>query len=131
MNYEMIDLLDKAIDTDTEPDLAMLQTEGVLTPDGKIVKNKLNLMTGAYANDLLNAIDAVDMNPQEVIGHIEDLYQNNQYMGVFYFLLYLFTAVEMKPPYLFMILPRREDALRFYIGELIADMKDCYTDEDG
>lgn len=130
MNFEMIDLLDKVIDTDTEPDLAMLQAEGVLNPDGEIVKNKLNLMTGAYADDLLNAIEEVDMNPQEVIGYIEALYQNNQYMGVFYFLLYLFTAVEMKPPYLFMILPRRDDALRFYVGELISDMKDCFLEND-
>lgn len=130
MNFEMIDLLDKAIDTDTEQDMAMLHSEGVLSSGGEIVENKLNLMTGAYAADLMNAIKEVDMNPQEVIGYFEILCQNNQYMGVFYFLLYLFAAVEMQLPYLFMILSRREDALRFYIGELIVDLKDCSTDVD-
>lgn len=130
MNFEMIDLLDKAIDTDSEPDLAMLIAEGVLSSDGEIVKNKLNFMAGAYADDLLNAIKGADMNSREVIGHIETLCQNNQYMGVFYFLLCLFIAVEMQPPYLFMILPCHEDAMHFYVSELIADLKDCSTDED-
>lgn len=128
MNFEMIDLLDKAIDTNVEPDLAMLHAEGVFSVDGEIVKNKLNLMTGAYASELIDSIEEADMNPQEVIGHIETLYQQNQLMAVFYFLLYLFTAVSMEPPYLFMILIRREDALQFYIVELIADMKECLTD---
>jgi hypothetical protein len=130
MNFDMIDLLDKIIAPDVQPDLAILRTEGVLTSDSKVVKNKLNLMTGAYADDLLNAIEEAEMDPLEVIEHLETLCQDNQYMGVFYFLLYLFTAMEMQPPYLYKILPRREDVLQFYISELIADLKDCFSDRD-
>jgi hypothetical protein len=44
MNYLVVDLLDKVIAKDTKNDLTLLRNEGVLTPDGQIVRNKLNLM---------------------------------------------------------------------------------------
>lgn len=130
MNFEMIDLLDKAIDKDIEYDKILLRNEGVLTGNGEIVKNKLNLMTGAYATNLLDAIEEADMSVQEIIEHVERLYQGNQLTGVFYFLLYLITALGIELPYLYMQLPSHEAALRFYIGELIADMKDCFMDKN-
>lgn len=130
MNFQMLDLLDKAIDQDTEYDQAMLTKEGVLTPEKQIVKNKLNLMSGAYASNLLDAIVEADMNPQEVIEYIESLHQQTQYMGIYYFLLYLFAALEMDVPYLYMQLPRDLEALQYYIGELIADIKDCAFDQE-
>jgi len=130
MNFQMLDLLDKAIDQDTEYDQAMLTKEGVLTSENQIDKNKLNLMSGAYASNLLDAIVEADMNPQEVIEYIGNLYQQNQYMGVYYFLLYLFAALEMDIPYLYMQLPRHPEALQYYIGELIADIKDCALDQE-
>ncbi|MHB1315316.1 MAG: hypothetical protein ACYCX2_07520 [Christensenellales bacterium] len=130
MNFQMLDLLDKAIDQDSEYDKAILIKEGVLTSENRIVKNKLNLMSGAYASSLLDAIVEADMNPQEVIEYAEGLHQQNQYMGVYYFLLYLFAALEMDIPYLYLQLPRSPEALQYYIGELIADIKDCALDQE-
>jgi hypothetical protein len=49
MNFQMLDLLDKAIDRATEYDEAILIKEEVLTSKNRIVRNKLNLMFGAYA----------------------------------------------------------------------------------
>lgn len=130
MNFQMLDLLDKAIDQDSEYDKAILIKEGVLISENRIVKNKLNLMSGAYASSLLDAIVEADMNPQEVIEYVESLHQQNQYMGVYYFLLYLFVALEMDIPYLYMQLPRNPEALQYYFGELIADIKDCALDQE-
>ena len=64
------------------------------------------------------------------MAYIENLHQQNQYMGIYYFLLYLFAALEMDVLYLFMQLLNYTDILRLYIGELIADMKDCISDID-
>jgi hypothetical protein len=116
INYEMIDLLEKTIDTNIEADLAMLKAKGFLSSDGQIEKNKLNLMTGAYVVDLMDTIIEADLNAQEVIVHIETLYIGNQFMAIFYFLLYLFAALDMQFPYLFIVFPRQVDALDFYIS---------------
>lgn len=128
MNFQMIDLLEKAIDKDFENDKAILTKEGVLTSENQIVLNKLNLMSGAYASNLVDAIVEADMNPSEILAYVESLHQQNQYMGIYYFLLYLFATLEMETPYLFMQLPGHTEVLRLYIGELIADMKDCILD---
>lgn len=130
MNFQMIDLLEKAIDKDFENDKAILTKEGVLNSENHIVLNKLNLMSGAYASDLMDAIIEADMNPSEILAYIENLLQQNQYIGIYYFLLYLFAALEMKIPYLFMQLPINTEVLRLYIGELIADMKDCTLEQE-
>lgn len=130
MNFQMIDLLEKAIDKDFENDKAILTKEGVLTSENWVVLNKLNLMSGAYTSDLVKAIVEADMNPKEVLAYIESLHQQNQYMGIYYFLLYLFAALEMEIPYLFMQLPNNTEVLWLYIGELIADMKDCVLEQE-
>jgi len=130
MNFQMIDLLEKAIDKDFENDKAILTKEGVLTSENRVVLNKLNLMSGAYTSSLVEAIIEADMNPQEVLAYIESLHQQNQYMGIYYFLLYLFAALEMEIPYLFMQLPNNKEVLWLYIGELIADMKDCVLEQE-
>jgi YesN/AraC family two-component response regulator len=72
MIYQIVDLLDKAIAKDTEKDITLLIKEGLLTSEGQIVQNKINLMTGAYASDLLDCIMEADMNVQEVIEYIEE-----------------------------------------------------------
>ncbi len=54
MNFQMIDLLDKAIDQDFKIDKEILTKEGVLTTENQIVINKLNLMSGAYASKLMD-----------------------------------------------------------------------------
>lgn len=128
MIYQMIDLLDKSVSKDTENDLTILASEGVLSAEGQIELNKLNLMTGSYAADLLDSITEAEMNAQEVIEHIEGLQKQNEYMGIYYFLLSLFTALEMDVPYLFMQLPSHADVLKVYIGELLADLKDYSLD---
>ena len=128
MNYKMIDLLDKAIDKDLENDKEILTKEGVLTSENKIVLNKLNLMSGAYVSKLMDTVAEADMNPQELLAYIESLHQQNQYMGIYYFLLYVFPGLEMEIPYLFMQLPSNTEVLQLYIGEIIADMKDCILD---
>jgi hypothetical protein len=111
MNYQMIDLLDKAVDQNLEDDKETLMREGVLTFNDRIVINKLNLMSGAYSSKLID--------------YIKGLYQQNQYMGIYYFLLNLITALEMDIPYLYMQLPSNIKVLQLYIGEVIADMKEC------
>jgi len=126
----MIDLLEKAIDKDFENDKAILTKEGVLTSENRVVLNKLNLMSGVYTSGLVEAIVEADMNPHEVLDYIESLQQQNQYIGIYYFLLYLFAALEMEIPYLFMQLPSNTRVLRLYIGELIANMKDCTLDQE-
>lgn len=87
-------------------------------------------MSGAYASKLMDAFVEADMNPQEVLAYVESLQQQNQYMGIYYFLLYLFSALEMEIPYLFMQLPSNMEVLQLYIGELIADMKDCILEQE-
>ena len=110
-NFQMLDLLDKAIAKDTEDDHVLLMKEGVLTLEGRIVPTKLNLMSGAYASDLLDSVVEADMYAQEVLAYIESLQQQNQYMGIYYYLLSLIMALEMDIPYLFMQLPSRADIL--------------------
>jgi hypothetical protein len=90
--------------------------------------NKLNLMTGAYAADLLDSITEAEMNAQEVIEYVERLQGQNEYIGIYYFLFSLFNALEMDVPYLFMQLPSHTEALKVYIEELIADLKDYSLD---
>ena len=121
----MIDLLDKAIDQNIEDDKETLTKEGVLTFNDRIVINKLNLMSGAYASMLIDNIIEADMDPQKVLNYIESLYQQNQYMGIYYFLLHLITALEMDIPYLYMQLSSHTKVLQLYICEMIADMKEC------
>jgi hypothetical protein len=128
MNYQVIDLLDKVIAKETENDLALLRKEGVLTSEGQIERNKLNLMSGAYASDLLDGVVEANMNTTEVIEYIEGLQRQNQFMGIYFFLLILLSALDMDIPYLFMQLPSNTEVLRIYIGELIADMKDYSLD---
>jgi hypothetical protein len=128
MNYQMVDYLDKIVEQDIEGDIALLIKEGVLSPDGQVVFNKINLMTGAYASNLADGILEADMDLQEVVAHSERLQEQNQYMGIYYFLLYLFTALEMDIPYLFMQLPSNIKVLENYFLELITDLKDCTMD---
>src|SRR5659263_60214 len=102
MNYQIIDLLDKAIDQNFDDDKEILTKEGVLTCNDRIVINKLNLMSGAFAPKLIDNIIEADINPQKVLDYIDSLHQQNQYMGIYYFLLNLITALEMDIPYLYM-----------------------------
>jgi hypothetical protein len=124
MNYKMIDLLDKVVDPDKELDNELLIKEGVISSDGKIELTKINLMTGAFTFAMMDLIEEVDMDQVELLNYIENLYNKNQYMGIYYFLLYLFEALEMEVPYLFMQLPSNTQVLKYYINEFIADMKD-------
>ena len=121
----MIDYLDKMIAQDFEGDILLLKKEGVLSSNGQVILNKLNLMTRAYASNLVDLIQEADMDLQEIINYMENLQEQNQYLGIFYFLLYLFEALEMDIPYLFMQLPNHTQAFQYYICELIADLKDC------
>ena len=125
MNFHIIDLLDKAVDQNLEDDKETLTNEGVLTFNKQIVINKLNLMSGAYSSKLIDNIIEADMDSQKVLDYIKGLYQQNQYMGIYYFLLNLITALEMDIPYLYMQLPSNIKVLQLYIGEVIADMKEC------
>lgn len=129
MKYQMLDYLDKAISQDFESDNTLLIKEGVLSTDGHIVLNKINLMTGAYASNLADRILEADMDLQEVITYIEQLQKQNQYMGIYYFLFHLFAALQMDLPYLFIQLPSHTQVLQYYIHELIADLKDCSMDQ--
>jgi len=124
MNYQMIDLLDKAVDQNLEDDKETLTREGVLTFNDRIVINKLNLMSGAYSSKLIDNINESDMDSQKVLDYIESLYQQNQHIGIYYFLLNLIMALELDIPYLYMQLPSNIKVLQLYIGEMIADMKE-------
>lgn len=128
VNYQMLDYLDKIIAQDLEGDSALLTKEGVYSSDGQIVLNKINLMAGAYASKLADRIQEADMNLQEIVAYLEQLQKQNQYMGIYYFLLYLFAALEMDIPYLFMQLPGHTQVLQYYMNEIIADFKDCSSD---
>ena len=129
MNFQMLDFLDKIVAQDFEGDSTLLTKEGVLTSNGQMVLNKINLMTGVYASNLADGILEADMDLQEVVTHMESLQEQNQYMGIYYFLLYLFAALEMDIPYLFMQLPSHTQVLQYYIHELISDLKDCGMDQ--
>ena len=129
MNFQMLDFLDKIVSQDFEGDSALLTKEGVLTSNGQMVLNKINLMTGTYASNLADGILEADMDLQEVVTHMESLQEQNQYMGIYFFLLYLFAALEMDIPYLFMQLPSHAQVLQYYIHELISDLKDCSMDQ--
>lgn len=67
MKYQMIDLLDKVVAEDFEGDNTLLTKEGVLSSNGGLVLNKINLMTGAYVSDLADGILEADMDLQEVV----------------------------------------------------------------
>ena len=129
MNYQVIDYLDKIVAQDFEGDNALLIKEGVLSSDGQIVLNKINLMTGAYASNLADRILEADMDLRELVTYFERLQEQEQYMGIYYFLLYLFAALDMDIPYLFMQIPCHTQVLQYYINELIADLKDCSMDQ--
>jgi hypothetical protein len=101
MNYQMIDFLEKVFADDYINFRTILVKEGVLTSDNQVVVNKINLMTGAYASTLIDEIIDADMNQLEILSHIKMLYAQKQYYGVYYFLLYLFNALEIEVPYLF------------------------------
>ena len=129
MNYQMLDFLEKIISDDIETDNVILKKEGVLTIDDSISQNKINLMSGAYASKLIDNIIESDMRLHEILSYIEKLQKQNQYMGIYILLLYMFSAFEMEIPYLFMQLSTHKDALCLYINELVADMKDCIYDQ--
>jgi len=128
MNYQMLDYLDKVVTQDFESDNTLLIKEGVLSTDGDIVLNKINLMTGAYASNLAYRILEADMDLQEAITYLEQLQKQDQYIGIYYFLLHLFAALQMDLPYLFMQIPSNTQVLQYFIHELIADLKDCSID---
>jgi hypothetical protein len=128
MDYELLDLLDKVIDDDLEADKELLIKDGVLTVDGQIVRTKINLMTGAFVSTLVDAIIEADMNPQRVLVYLNELRQQYQHIGIYYFLLCLFRALEVEIPYLFILMPRHIEALKNYIDEVLEDMKDCLSD---
>lgn len=128
MNYQMIDLLDKTIAKDQKNDRVTLCKEGVISPQGQADGNKLNLMAGALAGELLDNLADVGMKVQDVIEHIETLYKRNEFMGIYYFLLALIEALGMEVPYLFMQLSGSPDVLQRYIYEFMADMRDYSMD---
>ncbi len=128
MNYQMLDYLDKVVAQDFESDNTLLIKEGVMSTDGDIVLNKINLITGAYASNLADRILEADIDLQEAITYLEQLQEQNQYMGIYYFLFHLFAALQMDLPYLFIQLPSHTKVLQRYINELIADLKDCSMD---
>ena len=128
MNYQMLDYLDKVVAQDFESDNTLLIKEGVLSTDGDIVLNKINLMTGAYTSNLADRILEADMDLQEAITYLEQLQEQDQYMGIYYFLLHLFAALQMDIPYLIMQLPSHTQVLQYYIHELIGDLKDYSMD---
>ena len=129
MNYQMLDFLEKIISDDIETDNAILKKEGVLAVDDNISQNKINLMSGAYASKLMDNIIESDMRLHEILSYIEKLQKQNQYMGIYILLLYMFSAFEMEIPYLFMQLSTHKDVLCLYINELVADMKDYIFDQ--
>jgi hypothetical protein len=128
MNYQIIDLLDKLISKDTDNDLKLLIKEGVLSTEGQLGLNKLNLMTGAVAADLLDSITEAEVNVQEVLNYIEGLQKQNEDMSIYYFLFSMLAAFEMDVPYLFLQLPSHAEALKVYLRELLADLKDYSLD---
>ncbi len=130
LNYQMLDYLDKNVAQDFESDNTLLIKEGVLSSNGQMVLNKINLMTGAYASNLAVGILEADMDLQEVVTYLEHLKEQNQCMGIYYFLLYLFAALEMDIPYLFMPLTSHLQVLQYYMYELITDLKNCSMDKD-
>ena len=73
MNFQMIDLLDKIVAQDFEGDHILQTKEGVLSSNGEVGFNKINLMTGAYASNLANGILEADMDLQEVVTYLEQL----------------------------------------------------------
>ncbi len=93
MNYQMLDYLDKVVAQDFESDNTFLIKEGVMSTDGHIILNKINLMTGVYASNLADRILEADMDLQEVITYIEQLQEQDQYIGIYYFLFHLFAAL--------------------------------------
>ncbi len=128
MDYELLDLLDKSIDDDIDADLGLLRTEGVLTANGQISRDKINLMSGTFVSPLVDAIVDADMNPQRVMDYLDELRQQKQHMGIYYFLLCLFRALGLEVPHLFMVMPKHIDALRYYIDEVSEDFKECLND---
>jgi hypothetical protein len=128
MNYEMLDLLDKAIEKCGVDDIELLKTEGIIV-DNQINVNKVNLMVGAYASDLVDCMMNAEMNPFEAISHLENLFEENQFMGMYYFILSLINALGLETPYLYMQLPADKSLLKIYMRELTKDLTDCATDE--
>ncbi len=108
----MIDYLNKMIAHDFKRDISPLEKEEELSSSGQIILNKLSLMTGAYASNLVDLIQEADTDLQKVITYIENLLEQNQYFGIFYFLLYLFEALETDISYLFMQLPNHMQVLQ-------------------
>lgn len=66
MYFQMLDFLDKIVAQDFEGDSTPLTKDGVLTSNGQMVLNKINLMTGTYASNLADGILEADMDLQDM-----------------------------------------------------------------
>lgn len=129
MDWEKIELLQKAIEQERPHDIEMLAASGLCAPNGEVNDLLVSMLAGEYVGKLVDTLISEDVETEPLLLSLKAMLQDEDYMGIYFFLLYLFSAVEMEPPRLFLQLPANKPALNLYLREVVADFEDSREDQ--
>lgn len=129
MDWEKIELLQKAIEPERPHDFEMLEANGLCTQSGEINDMIISMLAGEYVSKLVDTLISEDVETKPLLLCMTVMLQDEDYMGIYFFLLYLFSAVEMEHPRLFLQLPANKLALNIYLHEVVADFEDSLQDQ--
>ena len=129
MDWEKIELLQKAIEPERPHDVEMLAANGLCAPNGEANDLLVSMLAGEYVGKLVDTLLSEDVETEPLFLCMKAMLQDEDYMGIYFFLLYLFDAVEMEPPRLFLQLPANKSALNLYLREVVADFEDSREDQ--
>lgn len=128
MDWEKIELLQKAVEPKRPHDTQLLEATGVCTPKGEVNDLLICMLAGEYVGKLVDRFISEDVETEPLLICMRAMLQDEDYMGIYFFLLYLFSAVEMEPPRLFLQLPANKPALSLYLHEVVTDFEDSLED---
>jgi hypothetical protein len=107
----------------------MLAASGLCAPNGEVNDLLVSMLAGEYVGKLVDTLISEDVETEPLLLSLKAMLQDEDYMGIYFFLLYLFSAVEMEPPRLFLQLPANKSALNLYLREVVADFEDSREDQ--
>lgn len=129
MDWEKIELLQKAIEPERPHDVEKLAKSGLCIPNGEINDLLVSMLAGEYVGKLVDTLISEDVETEPLLLCMKAMLKDEDYMGIYFLLLYLFSAVEMEPPRLFLQLPANKPALNLYLHEVVADFEDSWEDQ--
>ena len=128
MDWEKIELLQKAIEPERPHDTAALLQANLCDADGEPNDFAINMLTGQTVSGIVDAMLEEEVEVTPILSSLKDMIDKEDYMGVYFMLLYLFSALEMAPPKLYLQLSANTSVMRRYLREFYADLVDCATD---